>query len=129
RRLGEDPYERALALRSAERLARIASGDEPWEGAPPSRVTGAVLALAHDPSHLHDGVAHLRAAGVRVEALQRPEEVAPALAGSRLTAAWWLPDERLADPHALLGGFLATARRHGAEIRCGVRVTALLPDG
>lgn len=129
RRLGEDPYERALALRTVERLEAIEAGDEPWEGAAPSRVTGAVLGLAHDPSHLHDGVAHLRAAGVQVEALDRPEEVAPALAGSPLTAAWWLPRERVADPHAMLEGFLRGARRLGAELRCGVQVLEILREG
>src|SRR5690606_16110974 len=79
RRLGEDPFERALAIRTAEWLADPGAD---WEGTEPSRVTGAVLALARDPFHLHDGVAHLRARGVRIEACDRPAEVAPALAGS-----------------------------------------------
>lgn len=124
--LGEDPVERALALRSA---ARFQAPGEDWEDAPPSRVTGAVLGLGHDPSHLHDGVAHLRAAGVRVEALDRPAEVAPLLRGSPLRAAWYLPDARLADPHALLSGFLRGARRHDAALRLGVEVRGLIRDG
>src|SRR5690606_10405995 len=80
RRLGEDPWERALALRSSEKLAAL--GDDV------SRRVGAVLGLVHDATWLNDGVAHLRARGVRVEASDRPEEVAPALAGARLARAW-----------------------------------------
>lgn len=120
RRLGEDPYERALALRTASRLAH--------ELAEASRVTGAVLGLVRDPHHLTDGVAHLRAAGVRVEALDRPAEVAPALDGAPLLAAWYLPDERVADAHTLVQHFLATARRHAAQVDCGVPAEALCVD-
>lgn len=126
RRLGEDPWERALALRTAEWLA---DPGEDWAEQPPSRVVGAVLGLAHDASHLHDAVAHVQAAGVRVEALDRPEEVAPALAGSPLQAAWFVPDERVADPHALMSGFLGGARRRGAEVRCNEPVVELVRDG
>jgi D-arginine dehydrogenase len=93
RRLGEDPYERAFALRTA---AWLAEPGEDWAESPPSR--GAVLGLAHDPGDLHDAVAHLRAANVHVEAVNAAE-VAPALAGSPLRAAWYVPDERVADAH------------------------------
>ncbi|MFT4977625.1 MAG: D-arginine dehydrogenase [Myxococcota bacterium] len=122
RRLGEDPFERALAIRTAERLGTL--GDE-WEGLQPSRVTGALLALAHDPLHLHDAVAHLRAHGVTVESIDRPAELAPILAGSRLQQAWHVPDERVADAHALVTGLLRQAKRNRAEVQCRVTVSKL----
>ncbi len=121
RRMGEDPYERALAMRTATRLA------EQWPEA--SRVTGAVLGLVRDPHHLTDAVAHLRAAGVRVQALDRADAVAPALAGAPLQAAWYLPDERVADAHSLVQRFVAGARRHDARLDCGVAVDELLVEG
>ena len=126
RRLGEDPFERALAIRTADRLAQP---DPCWEGLQPSRVTGAVLALAHDPLHLHDAVAHLRAQGGTVESVDRPAEVAPILAGARLQQCWYVPDERVADAHTLITGLLRQARRHGATIRCGGAVAGLVTDG
>lgn len=119
RRLGEDPYERALALRTAERL-----GGLDWPD-PPSRTTGAVLGLGQDPHHLTDAVAHLRARGVTVEKLSDAAAVAPILTGSPLKRAWYLPDEQVADAWALVSGFLRGLRAHGGEVRCGVRVTAL----
>lgn len=129
RRLGEDPFERALAIRTARRLARATEEDDCWAALSPSRVTGAVMGLAHDALHLHDAVAHLRAHGATVEALDRPGAVAPALAGARLAQAWYVPDERVADAHALVTGFLQIARRHGAALRCGSPVRRLLTDG
>ena len=87
RTLGEDPYERALAVRTHRWLA-----DPPDGFAHASRQTGAVLGLAIDPHWLSDGVAHLKAAGIAVEPVDRPEAVAPALAGAPLLRAWHLPD-------------------------------------
>ena len=110
RRLGEDPHERALALRTH---AFLEAPTGSLEGAMLSRVTGAVVGLATDPHHLHDGAAHLRAAGVRIEAVDRPGEVAPILEGTRLAAAWYLPDERVADAHALVDGLLRGIRAEG----------------
>jgi glycine/D-amino acid oxidase-like deaminating enzyme len=124
RRLGEDPHERALALRSAAWLADPPPG---FEHA--SRVSGALIGLVLDPTHLNDAVAHLRAAGVRVEACDRPADVAPATRGARLSAAWWLPDERVADPHALLSGFTRVIRRHNGRIQQRVRVEGLVVRG
>lgn len=124
RTLGEDPHERALALRTARWLE-----DPGPDFAHASHRTGAILGLAHDPHELSDGVAHLRAAGHRVEALDRPELVAPALRGSPLKRAWYLPDARVGEPDALIRGFLAGARRHGAELRCRVEVTGLEVEG
>ena len=126
RRLGEDPHERALALRTHAFLeAPTGSLGE----APLSHVTGALLGLATDPHHLHDGVAHLRAAGVRVEAVDRPAVVAPILGETRLAGAWYLPDERVADAHALIQGFLRGIRAAGGEVRCGASVTELCTRG
>ena len=126
RLLGEDPWERALAVRTAEFLEQPT---EDWEGLDLSRRVGAVLGLVHEPMHLHDGVAHLRARGVAVENCDRPGEVSPALGQSRLSIAWYLPDERIADPHSLMTGFIAGARRNGATIRCGVQVEELRREG
>ncbi len=122
RLLVEDPVERRLSVRAAERLAQL---DRDWEQAP-SRVTGAVLALVHDPAHLDDGVAHLRAMGVAIEACDDPAAHAPALRRSPIQRAWWLPDARVADPHALVTGLLARSR---ATLRCGVQVQGLQLDG
>lgn len=111
RRLSEDPIERALSFRSS-----VFFESEDW-GA--SRVTGAVLALAHDPWHLHDAVAVLRLRGARVE---RGSDL-PVLQGARLAEVWTLPDERVADGHTLVQGFL-----RGSEVRCGVQVTRLVVE-
>lgn len=101
RRMGEDPCERSLALRTHEILAQ----DERFAGV--SRVCGAVLALAHDHYHLHDARSHLTARGVPVESCDRPAELAPLLAGSPLPFAWWLPEERAVDAPALVERLVA----------------------
>ena len=114
RRLGEDPFERALAVRSAQWMADPGTD---WPGDPPARMVGAVLGLAVDPFHLHDAVAHLRARDVAVEPLDDPAAVAPALAGSQLQQAWWLPEEQVADPWAILHGLRTTIRLHDGHLR------------
>lgn len=119
RRLGEDPYERALAVRTHAWLA-----DPPPEFSHASRRTGAVLGLAVDPHWLSDGVAHLKARGIEVSQVDRLDEIAPALVGSRLQRAWYLPDERVGDAHALVTGFL-----RGADVRYGVEVERLAVEG
>lgn len=124
RRLGHDPYERLFARRTHDWLA----AGEGWV-AEASRRSGALLGLVHDPHHLTDAAAHLRSQGVPIEDCDRPGEVAPALAGARLQHAFWLPDERIADPWSLVSGFLGEARARGAELRCGVQVTGLLRGG
>ena len=126
RRMGEDPFERALAMRT---VAFLEDPGEDWAGLAPSRRVGAVLGLAHDPAHLHDAVAHLRARGVAISRCDRPGEVAPAMAGARVQLAWHLPDERLADAHQILTGFLRGARGRGAKVRCGVRVQRIVTEG
>jgi D-arginine dehydrogenase len=123
RRLGEDPYERALALRTHDRLCALEATGQ--TGA--SWRTGALLGLCHEPEHLHDGVAHLRAAGVVVEHRRGAAlaEVAPLLRGSPLAEGWWLPDERVASASALIDLQLAAARAAGADLRTGQSVRAL----
>jgi len=126
RRLGEDPYERLLAARTAEWLE---DPGEDWADREPSRRTGALLGLTRDPAHLHDAVAHLRSRGIAVQRCDRPGDLAPALEGSPLSTCWYLPDERVADAWSLVDGFLAGARRHAARIRCDVQVLGLRRDG
>lgn len=125
RRMGEDPFERTLAIRTA---AWLAAPGEDWPR-PPARAVGAAIGLANDPTTLNDTVAHLVARGVRVEEVDRVEQVAPVLRGSPLRRLWWLPDEWLADPRALLDGFLGGTLRQGGEVRSGVSVEGLLTDG
>ncbi len=129
RRLGEDPFERALAVRTAARLSGLAEQHpEDWAASPAHR-TGALLALGRDPHHLHDAVAHLRAVGVRVEACDRPAELAPVLAGAPPLAAWYLPDELVADAWSLVQGFRSGLRRAGGQVQTGTRALALLRNG
>ena len=125
RLLGEDPAERALAIRTQRWLQHP---DSDWCRDELSHVTGAVLGLAHDPLHLHDGVAHLSAHGVEVRSVQGAElsAVAPALSDAPLQQAWWLPEARVVDPHALVQGFIRGLRRQGGALRCGVAVQEVL---
>ncbi len=125
RRLIHDPYERRLALRAADFYA---DPGPDWDDLSPSRRTGAVLGLAYDHLHLHDAIADGRVFGVRAESVdpRRLAEVAPALAGAPLVQAWYLPDERIADPHAVLTGLLRGLRRMGGELRCDAGVSELM---
>ena len=126
RRTGEDPIERALAIRSS---AFYRDPHPDWGGLELSRETGAVLALGRDPFGLHDAIAHLRAAGVHAERLSSLESIAPVFAGSPIREGWLLPDERVADGHALVHGFLRGLRRMGRDIQCRRTVTGLWTDG
>jgi len=123
RRLGEDPYERKLAQRSH---AFFQDPGEDWEGLSPSRKSGALMLLAHDPHHLEDGVSHLRAIGVQINPVAEPARVAPFLRGKKFCRAYHLPDARSCIPGDLLAGFLRGAQAHGAELRLGTEVTDLL---
>ena len=122
RRLGEDPYERALAARS---YARLLSMPMDWEGLPLWRRTGALIALAHDPHHLHDAVANVRASGVTVERCEDVQRVAPILDASSCSRAWWMPDELLAHPGGLVRYFHHEAVRRGVAFRFGEQVLGL----
>ena len=123
RRLGEDPYERALALRTHAALEALEARG--LEGV--SRRTGAVLGLCAEKEHLHDGIAHLRAAGVAVEQLRGAALAAraPLLQQSPLADGWWLPDERVADAAALIDLLRLRLHDAGGEVRLGVEVVAL----
>jgi glycine/D-amino acid oxidase-like deaminating enzyme len=122
--------ERALACRSYDGL--IALGDHPdWSGAPPFRRTGAVIAFAEaPPTWAEEAYDDLSRRGVHVEEVDsdRLADVAPALGGARLERAYWLPDEGVCDAWTLGQGLLRGASARGAELRCGVRVTALRTD-
>lgn len=126
RRLGEDPFERVLALRTAEWLAQL---DDSWGPSSPSRVTGAFIGLCHDPSHLNDAVAHLRARGIRVDnATDRAPIRAPAAAGATVCQGWWLPDERTVDLRALAQGMRRHLEQRDGRVLTGVDVLALHGD-
>lgn len=114
RLLVEDPVERRLALRGHQLLVDL---DAAWDS-PPSRVTGAVHGLVHEPDELDDAVAALRAAGHSVEA---EPDLPPALHGAHLRRAWAVPGARVADPHALVTGLL-----QGVAVRTRVRVRRLV---
>jgi len=129
RRLGEDPYERTLALRVHELLS--APSTEALADPLLSRTTGAVLALAHDPFHLHDAVSGLRARGVVLEALDAEQlaRVAPAMVGSPLVRAWYLPHERVVDAGLLIAALLHDLRQQpGFRLDLGTPVTGLVRE-
>ena len=107
----EDPYERALAVRSHEHL------QDP-ELRPVVRTTGAVIGLAYEPFHLDDAVAHLRARGRPIEALAEP---IPLMRGASLKRAWWFEDAQVVDVAGLMAWLAAPH-----EIRTGVRVERLV---
>jgi D-arginine dehydrogenase len=114
--LCEDPVERALAIRTARRLA------EP-DLSPHGRVVGALLGRVDDPQHLNDAVAGARAAGVVVHDAPDAAAFAPIASGARLRRAWWVPDARVVDAHGLVG---ALAARAGADLRLGLDVQRLV---
>jgi len=123
RRLAEDPVDRALAVRTAAWLAEL-DADEPA-----SIAIGAVIGLARDPTTLDDAAAHLRARGIAVEKVDRPERVAPVLAEAPLSAAWFLPDERVARVDALLARWRREVDANGGWIRCGTGVERIAVTG
>jgi D-arginine dehydrogenase len=129
RRLGEDPYERTLAIRVHELLSRPPTDALSDPGI--SRQTGAVLALGDDPYHLHDAASGLRARGVDIQDLDRAtlRQVAPVMRDSPVCRAWFLPHERVVDAHLLLA-----ALRHDLADSTTVRLDAqvsriLVEDG
>lgn len=126
RRLVEGPDERALAQRTHDFLE--APGPD-WADQPPSVRTGAVVALVNASSTLHEAAARMAEAGVGIERVQDPGAVAPLLAGARLAHAWHLPDERVADPHALVAGFVRGAARSGASFRMHTQVEEIVCEG
>lgn len=130
RRMGEDPIERTLALRTHRWLTEPPS--ESLADPAISQRTGAVLALADDPHHLHDAASALLARGVDVSQISAADlpRVAPALANSPIQTAWWMPEERVADAHLLLGAMLADLRQRAeaTSLRLSTSVDRLLVD-
>ncbi len=122
RRMSVEPSDRALARRT---FAFLQSPPASWRGRVPAHTTGAVLALGHDPLHLHDAVAHLTAAGVQVCSVDHPARLTPLLAGSPLCGAWHLPDEMVLDGKALTDLFLEGGTDRTLDVHLGVRVIGL----
>lgn len=112
RRLGDDPVERALAVRSAAAMA--ARGEY--------AVTGGVVALRDDATAANDAAAHLRARGIPVD---DPGPVG-VLAGAPVRARLRVAVDGVTDPVALAAGWL---RGSGAAVRTGVRVLGLRSTG
>lgn len=125
RRLSEDPVERALALRTARWLREAAAAGGPLADSGALRTSGALIGAAHDPTHLADAVAHLRAAGVQVDAVEAADVVPREVCPAGLARAWWIHDELLADPPALVAALAASARSVGVSSRYGVRATGI----
>jgi sarcosine oxidase subunit beta len=92
------------------------------------------LRLARDEAEvelIRTMVARQNAQGLELEFLEGPEavrEVAPALS-ERIVAASYCPSDGHADPVATVTAFAAAAKRDGADIREGVRVTGLIRHG
>ena len=122
RRLAGHEVERHLAIRTHRFLEQPPDGFERDEL---SRRTGAVLGFAQVLGQLDAAVVDLREAGITVETSLRVPEAAPAMAGCPLLWAWYLPDERTADPHAIVSGFVRGLRAGGGQLACGVRVTGI----
>lgn len=69
--------------------------------------------------------------GLELDFLEGPRavrEIAPAIS-ERVVAASFCPTDGHADPLAAVTAFAAAARRHGAEIRTGIRATRLITEG
>jgi sarcosine oxidase subunit beta len=61
-----------------------------------------------------------------------PEEAArlsPFMDPASMVGALWSPDDARATPESVVAGYVAAARRHGAVIRTGVRVTGVELSG
>jgi len=124
--LDEDPIDRSLALRTEQFFSNL---PDSWTGPNPTRKSGAVLSLAHDPYALHDAAAWVRAAGIPIEAIDRPGEVAPGMANSKTAFNWYLPSARIADPQSLIDSYAKGVRARGGQIRVGTQVHRLISKG
>lgn len=110
RRMGEDPYERALAARTHELLV----SDPAFASA--SRCTGAVLAFGRDPGHLNDAAAHLEALAIPHVWRDGVPPEAEVCKGAPLLGGWWLPEERVVDAWSVLQVLHGRLRDHGGEL-------------
>lgn len=141
RRLGDDPVERALAVRTHAFLsAPDAVSDDFGKGPAPSndrnghsalaRRTGALLLLGHEPMRLHDAAAHLRAVGVDVEFLDTTSAISAKVAsgvldGCTARVGWYDADALIADSAALCAGLRRGILRMGGSIETNARVHRL----
>ena len=117
----------ALAGRRVfERFGEVVGGDAGFHR------TGflALFGLA-DAGAVRANVAMARAMGVDARVLL-PDELRalePRMVVDGVGAAAWEPDSGYADPHGATMGYAAAARRHGADIRIGVAVSAIRVAG
>lgn len=133
RRLGDDPVERALALRSHAFYRDQVQELPDFADLQVARRTGALLLLGHEPRKLHDAAAHLAAHGVALEFLDGASAIAGVLPSAVIRRAvarvgFWDAEAMVADAAALCRGYQRGLRRHQAELRCGVRVLGLIVE-
>ena len=96
------------------------------------RNTGAlILASERDAEALRANVAMHQRVGIESRVLEPAEiaEVEPRLDAMGVGAAAWEPRSGYAEPVGTASGFAAAAREHGAELRLGTTVGAVLADG
>lgn len=69
--------------------------------------------------------------GMRSEVVspERAGVLSPLVDPSAMLAAVWSPDDARATPESVVTGYAAAARRHGAKLLTGVRVTAIERSG
>lgn len=89
------------------------------------------LVLREDADMLRDNVTMLRRVGIETRLVDAAElhELEPGLAVAEGEIAAYEPRSGYADPVATTEAFAAAARRHGADVRTGERVTALRTVG
>ena len=121
--------ERAMACRTRVLIDEIGAGLAPADR--PFRRTGAVLALARPDPRYAAAAPDLASRGVAVEPIDRRAlaELAPAMDGSPVASAWYLPDEGVVDAWTLGHRLLGDAADRGAELSLDTRVTGLSRDG
>jgi D-arginine dehydrogenase len=127
-KLGEDdPFVRALAVRSQAALCGL---DDPSE--PVLRRTGGLsLASGEAAGHLATTCAALRASGLDARVLT-PSEARARLAlleHVSFDAALWCTEEGVVDVHALLTRYLRLAREAGFSLHTDTAVQGLTLDG
>jgi sarcosine oxidase subunit beta len=130
RQSGRHPAELPLAKAAIDRWTNLAVE---LDADPEYRQDGN-LRLALTPEQtgtIEQIVSEGNAAGIPMEYLPdnaAVRAVAPALADT-IVAASFCPSDGHANPHKTVAAFAAAAKRHGADLRTGVEVTALLTDG
>ncbi len=86
-----------------------------------------VLTTPEDVEAFERGIALQNALGVpsRLITASEARELCPLLEVGDVLAAAWSPDDGHATPEAVVQGYAAGARRHGAQIATGVEVTGI----